>query len=351
MAELKMKNLRLLVFRPLYEQLMQELVLRRCVEFSAIGEEELEADKRELLSAVPGNRAELEKQLEDMEQALRLLEKYKGASKHVRPRKRELTERELLNDTGMNFALHKAEQLDALGKRLSEDEEKQNQLQTRLKQMEPWTHLDAPLGLGPVETVALLVGSVPLRQDVEKLQAELEALDERLELFPLKEDKKLRYIALLCMKEQRDEMLRHMKERGFVPAPEGRGTLSAARFITETGAELKDFEREIAHNKELIAHESIHYEALMLAADRLRVKLDIARAEETFLSTERTMLMAGRFPAGLERELAELFDALGCAYEISEPAEAKKGFLGIGAEKPRPFSPLGVRAVYHKLGG
>lgn len=356
MADLKMKKLRLLVLRARRDELLHELIRLGCVEFSRIDGKIKGSELEPLLKPEDRSREALEEKLKELEQAITLLEKHSSAAVRRRMKKLEQEDSVLLDDTGLGLALRTSQRLLELEERLGFLETEQKRLQALVEQLQPWLGLDVPLSLGSSENCSLLVGHLPLNIDPEKLEAELTELDERCELFSIKEDKKLRYAALLCMREQAEAMESRLKAKGFVRAPATDGPGTAIQCSSEAKEKLQQYAREEKHARELIAQDVIHWEELRLAAERMNVKTALAGAEECFYGTESCLLMEGWLPEGREAELSAVFERLGCAYDISQPLPEDKAEMPVRIDdgkwhfgKKRPFRPLEIKTKYYRL--
>ena len=319
MAVLKMKKLRLLLLRSKREELLKELVCRGCVELSPMDASIKGTELEGLLKPEASALEELKASHEKLLAAIGLLDRQSPAVKRLRLRRQALEEHVLLDDTGLNFALRKAGEVLALNERISFARSEQGRVTELVKQLQPWMDVEVPLNAENLESCAVLMGTVPAGRGIDELSNELEHIDEKSELFLIKEDKKLNYIGLVCMRSRLDEMRACLEKRGFVPAPRTDGPGSAMHCAGEAKARIQELAREEEHCKKLLSEELIHREGLRLAADRVSVKLAMAEAAALFHGTESTVVMEGWFPGEREAELLALFEKLGCAYEISEP--------------------------------
>ncbi|MBQ9733900.1 MAG: hypothetical protein IJV74_06675 [Clostridia bacterium] len=366
MAVAKMKKLRLLVHRSKLDELLRELICLGCVELRATQDSVramgLEAELRPYSSELAGF---LEKQ-EKLQRAIALLEGHAPAVRRLHLKRSVPEAHVLLDDTGLNFALKKAGDALALGDKLAFAATEQQRLKKLTEELKPWLELDVPLHLSETESCGIILGRLPAA-GVEKLRAELEHIDEKSELFVIKEDKKLDYIGLLCMKERGEEMRAALGQKGFLPAPGTDTPGNAQQCSSDAAARLQEHAREEEHVKKLLAEESIHLEALKLAYDRVGVKIALAQAEEKLCETQCSLFMEAWLPENREAELAELFDAYGCAYDFAEPTAEEKADvplmpesgdkaksaapskLKLGFRRGRVFSPLEIRTKYYKL--
>ena len=361
MAVLKMKKLRLIMLRKKRDELLFELICRGCVELikpDVSGLEALEAEQ----SRVP----ELEQKLEQLSRAIALLERHSPAIKRLNLGRTVPEAHVLLDDTGLSFALKKAGDVLRLNEQMHFARFEQRRLKLLVEELKDWQGIEAPLHLSETESCKVLIGSLPLAVSAEKLSEELEHIDEKSELFIIKEDKKLKYMGLLCMKERSEEMAAVLKAKGFVPAPRTDSPGSAMQCSSDSLSRIQEHSREEEHVKKLLSEETIHLEALYLAYDRVNVKLALARAEEKMYGTEQALLVAGWLPEKHEAQLCELFDAYGCAYDIAEPTAEEKAevprlteradekrdstrAVKAGFRRGRVFEPLVIKTKYYKL--
>ena len=367
MAVLKMKKLRLIMHRKKSEELLRELISKACVEIIPAEGSVKAAELESLMHPQRSELRELQAKQEKLERAITLLEAQAPAVKRIRLRRAALEEHVLLDDTGLGFALKKAGEALELRERLAFVRTEQQRLKKLTEDLKLWLDVDALLHLGETESCRIILGTLPLSVKADKLQEELEHIDEKAELFVIKEDKKLKYIGLLCMKERADEMRALLGQKGFAPAPATDTQGNAVQCSSDAAQRIQELAREEEHVKKLLAEESIHLENLQLAADRVSVKLVLAAAEEKFYATEWALYAEGWLPEKREAELTEIFERYGCAYDILEPTEEEKSevpvlldggneqkrdrlsSIKLGLRKGRAFEPMKISTKYNKL--
>ena len=367
MAVLKMKKLRLIMHRTRRDDILRELITRGCVELIPAEKSIKAAQLESVIYPQHSELSGLQAKHEKLERAIALLENQAPAVKRIRLRRQALEEHVLLDDTGLGFALKKAGEALELRERLAFVRTEQLRLKKLTEDLKLWLDVDVLLHLTETECCRILLGSLPLAAQVEKLREELEHIDEKAELFVIKEDKKLKYMGLLCMKERSEEMRALLEQKGFVPAPVTDTQGNATQCTSDASARMQELAREEEHSKKLLAEESIHLETLQLAADRVSVKLVLAAAEEKLYGTECALYAEGWLPEKQENELAQIFESYGCAYDISEPTEEEKADMPIlleggdeqkrdmlraiklGKRRGRAFEPMKISTKYNKL--
>lgn len=321
MAIVKMKKLRLLAVRDSKEELLKELVRHGCVQFTEL-EPKLEGTEAEQLVRPESSELNtLKTRHASLVHAIELLDRYAPKKTKMLSAKPELEDRVLIDDTGLAGALKTAEMLEgyeARIKRISAEESRQRAV---IESLQPWLDLDLPLNFEGTERCQVLTGSLPARIPVEEAEAALAAVDEESELFTIREEKKTRYVLLVCMRGQLAAMQDALRPFGFTPSAVGGMSGTARQCQLEAEQTLKELAAEKENCVHYITDDAVHRDELKLAADRVNVKIAMAEAEERLCGTESVLVMEGWIPAEREQELAEVFERFGCAWETLDPTE------------------------------
>lgn len=321
MAILKMKKLRLMAVRSRKEALLKELIRFGCVEFSEL---EGEFDGSELEGSVKRESADiasLKSQHSTLNHAISLLDSYAPKKSKLLSAKPELDEAELLDDTGLTGALKVAESiegLDARVKRISAEESRQRSI---IESLQPWFPLEMPLNMDGTERCGILLGTVPVKVETSRVQEAMWQIDEESDVFLINEDKRVRYIAAIFLREQMPQMQDCLRGFGFTAASLGAMEGSARECALRANEQLRELAEEKQSCAEGIAAEAVRRDELKLAADRVSVKIALAEAEDKLYGTETTVVMEGWIPEEREEELEQVFERFGCAWETVEPTE------------------------------
>ena len=321
MAILKMKKLRLVAVRSTKDALLKELIRHGCVEFSELESVLADAGLEGTLRRESGDVASLKSKHSTLTHAIALLDSYAPKKGKFLSAKPELDEAELLNDTGLSAALKLAEAIegnDARIKRISAEESRQRSI---IESLKPWLPLEMPLSMDGTERCSVLLGTLPFKTDAAAVNAALQEIDEESELFQINEDKSLRYVVAVCMRERAAEMQDCLRKFGFTPSSLGAMNGSASECMLEANKLLKELADDKKACTERIVEEAPRRDELKLSADRVAVKIALAEAEDRLYGTETTVIMEGWIPEEREKELAEVFESFGCAWETVVPTE------------------------------
>ena len=321
MAIVKMKKLRLLAVRDSKEELLRELTLHGCVEFSEV-EAALEGtDASSLVRRESSELSALKTQHQSLVHAVALLDQYAPKKTKLLSAKPELEPLVLVNDTGLAGALKIAETLEGYDARIKRIGAEESRLRSVIESLQPWLTLDLPLNFEGTGRCSVLTGSIPARFPKEAVSAAIEAVDEESEIFTIHEEKKNRYVLLVCMREALPAMQDALRPFGFTPSALGgmNGTARECRLNAEQT--LKELAAEKENCARYIVDDAVHRDELKLAADRVNVKIAMAEAEEKLCGTDSVLVMEGWMPADREQELSQVFERLGCAWETLDPTE------------------------------
>lgn len=321
MAIMKMKKLRLMAVRSRKDELLRELIRHGCVEFSELESQIQGSDVEGVLSRESSDAATLKSQLTSLNHAIALLDTYAPKKAKLLAAKPELEDLAFLDDTGLSGALKFAgaiEGYDACIKRISAEESRQRSI---IDSLQPWLGLDLPLNTEGTERCGVLMGTIPVKQELAAVQAALSEVDEESELFQVNEDKRDRYVLLVAMKETIPAMQECLRGFGYSASALSGMKGTARECLSAANEALKELASEKEACAQSIVAEAVRRDELKLAADRVSTKIALAEADEKLYGTESTVVMEGWIPEEKEQELIQVFDNFGCAYETLTPTQ------------------------------
>ena len=316
-----MKKLRLLAVRDQKEELLKELIRHGCVEFSELQGELQGTELEGLLHPENSEAAALRARHQTLVHAIELLDHYAPKKSKLLSAKPELEPRVLLDDTGLTGALKTAEAIEGYDARIKRIAAEESRERSTIESLRPWQELDLPLNYEGTERCGVVLGTIPARMDLSEINAALDAVDEESELFTVREEKKERFVLLVCMKEKLAAMQDALRPFGFTPSSVTGMTGTARECLLNAEQTLKELAAEKENCIRYIVDDAVHRDELKLAADRVSVKISLAEAEDRLCSTDSVLVMEGWFPAEREKELEEVFDRFGCAWEALDPTE------------------------------
>lgn len=321
MAILKMKRLRLVSVRSRKDELLRELQKHGCVEFSEIGDEIQGSEVESILSREESKVMAVRAKHNTLTNAISLLNKYAPAKSKLLSATPEVDAEELLSESGLNAALTVAERIadaDDKIKRLSAEESRQRGI---IESLEPWLNLELSLDTEGTERTSIIMGSIPAKAKLSDVESALSEASEEAELFTVSKDKNQNYVLVVCIKEALTAVQECLRGFNFNAVSFSGMQGSARECILRANEALKELAGEKAACAEQIRSETVHREALKMAADRMSTLTALAEAEDKLYGTETVVMMEGWVPEEKEKEVAEIFDSYDCAWETREPRE------------------------------
>lgn len=316
-----MKKLRLAAVRSNKEALLKELIRYGCVEFSEIEGELSESEAGKLFKREDTAYMSLKSDHATLTAAIKLLDRFVPVKGKLLTAPPEVEDTVLLDNSGVAAALKIALSIvenDDRIKRISAEESRQRAL---IESLLPWQEFDMPLDVTGTERSAVLLGCIPVKQNVDALNDALLNDCEEAEAFVVSSDKVSRFIVVVCIKEALAGVNEVLRRFGFVPSAVTGLNGTARKCISDANMRLHELEKEKADCEEAIKAESVHRDDLKLAADRISTKLALAQAEGKLFGSESVVIMEGWMPAECESKLIPIFDKYDCAWESSDPEE------------------------------
>ncbi|MBR0160437.1 MAG: V-type ATP synthase subunit I [Oscillospiraceae bacterium] len=314
MAIVKMKKLRMMAVRSDVKVLLRNLERLGCVEFSELDDSLLEEGLIRENSDVIGYRNELS----TLQNAIALLDRYAPEKKPLLSAKPEAELESLMDDTVLPGALDQAKVINGLEEKIKRLSAEENRLNGLLESLQPWMDVDLPLNMNGTERTNLLWGSLPGRIDLNELVSALERASDEAELIPVRSEKTVHYVLIVCIREMLHEVQDCLRPYGFT-----------AISFTEDGTafavseETKERLGVLANEKDAVKAQLVAQaparDSLKLAADVAESRITRAEAEGKLMGIRSTVIMQGWFPAEKEEELAQVFDRYGVAWETEDP--------------------------------
>ena len=321
MAILKMKRLRLMLVRSRKEELLRELAKLGCVEFSELEGELQESGLSDQVRRESSELMSLRGKQASLEHAVELLNQYAPAKGKLLAPKPELTDETLLDSTGIDAALAKAQELAGLDERVRRITAEESRLRGSIESLQPWKSLDLPLEKDATERTVLLMGTLSSRIPLSQVQAALEEASDEAELFAVSEDKNAHYVLILAMREAVPAVQECLRGFGFTASAFSGLEGTAAECIAAAEKSLQELAGEKEAVRGQLADRAAYRDDLKLAADQVCTQVGLAEAEERLYGTDSIVVLEGWCPAEREEELARLFDRYDCAWDTRDPTE------------------------------
>jgi len=321
MAILEMKKLRLMAPRSQKEALLKELIQKGCVEFSEIENEIQGSDYEGIVSRESSALLTYRSQLNVLNSAIAILDKYAPAKKPLLSAKPEISGEDLLGCSTIESSLAVADQLIGTEERIKKVTAEESRVRSTIEALTPWLDMNLPIDTTETETCTITLGTIPVKTDLAAVSKAIEEVSEEADLFSVSDDKTMHYVVLVCIKSAQQGIMDCLRTFGF--------SASAIGGLKGTAAENKDKAQktleQLAEDKNLAVSEIIasaeERETLKISADAVSTEIARAEAEERLYGMKSVVVMQGWMPANKEEELAAIFDKYECAWESEVPQE------------------------------
>ena len=316
-----MKRLTLAVIRSQKEDILKELILHGCIQFSEIGGEVAESEMAELLRSESSELSSFRSARSSLSNALAILDRYVPVKSSLLSSKPELDAKSFLEETGTWGSVRFAETIEANDDRIRRISAEESRQRSVIESLEPWQSMNMPLNSEGSEYAGVLMGSFPLRINLQDVAAAIEEITDEAELYSVSDDKNAHYVFAVVLREKLQAVQDVLRSFGFTPSALGGMEGSARKCKAEAEQELRDLADEKEACRNAIIAEAVRRDDIKLAYDRMSAKISMAEAEEKLFGTESTVVMEGWLPEAREAEIEKVFERFDCAYETREPTE------------------------------
>ena len=314
---LKMKKLRLIAVRSQQEEILRELMLLGCVEIRQPPAEAME-NAGTVRKVGGGDLAQYRNDRTQLVNALAQLDKYAPAKKGLLTPLPEVSVEKLLDESALEQDLATAGKilnLDEQVRRVSSEESRER---ASLESLTPWKSLTLPLDVQGTESVAVLLGTLPLGATFEQAVEALGTVTDEAELYQVSEDTTTRYLELLVIREKENEAVTALRALGWSAANLGSLKGTAAENMGLCEKRLSELAEEKAGYEKTLAGFGSERAALQLGADTIATKIARAENGEKLLDTESAFYFEGWLTADDEERLAKVLSAYDCAWETED---------------------------------
>ena len=182
----------------------------------------------------------------------------------------------------------------------------------------PWREYDVPLSCSGTAMTELLLGSLPSgnASELSRLSDDFAA-----EIIFENDADGVRYVAVIVHREESAAVLRHLASLGFVKSPAAAYDGTADVLLAARKATLIELDEEadrLSADADELAKSLSEVE---MYSDTERTELTYTDAVSRMAETESTRYLSGWVPAEAEAEVIAELEAVGCAYELSDPTE------------------------------
>ena len=314
-----MKKLRLIAVQSQKKALLEDLLKLGCVE---ITEPVIEAEEmlRSLRDKGDEGSMEMRSRQTKILNALKVLDQYAPRKRGLLTPKPEEDRERFLDQAELTKALDAADHILRLDGEIRALTARESRERATLESLQPWAAMDLPLECKGTKTCDLLLGAVPVAVTVMEVEGVLSALKADATEIPYS-DKSDRYLAVLYLREEREEVLAALREVNFSQISLGNLTGTARDNIAQCEATLRELANEKQKITESLKAEGDKRDLLELGSDAAGTSVSLCEAAEKLRNTQSVALLQGWVPAEKQKELESLFERYDCAWELTDPAE------------------------------
>ena len=337
----KMKALSLLAPKSDVKKLLRALQHLGCVELSEI--------EGEGFTSVDLGSHSYRPFAKETEQALAALDHYAPAKSGFLTPKREMEEKLFWDKTRWRDGINHARNINAIAQTIEAMSAKEAQLVTQSMSLTPWLSYSLPLEKTGTEQVRLILGTLPIKQDLSAVADTLTAAAPMSELYPISADKDAHYVAVLVHRSEEAAALEALHSCTF--------TSPVWKDLVGTAAENKQaFDREVEQIRTLREEKKQELTALAAHREELQLLIDVmnqylGREEAADKLRERGSVVAlkGWLPEEREEDFKALMDISDCAWELREPTEEEYENVPVSLKSNRVTDALNMVTEMYSL--
>jgi len=211
-----------------------------------------------------------------------------------------------------------------LNNQLNELSTEENKIIANIISLKPWVSYDIPVELSETKYTSIFIGVVPNVVNVENLKAQLEEKTNRCFVNLVGSDKDQDYIAIVCMKNEKEDVYDILKQYGFntVVFKDLNGT--AAQNIVEYEKKIKEISKQRTSFEDEISKLVNYQYNIQLFYDYLTIERDKCKVRSNMLKTQKTFYINGWIPEKSKEKVENVLKQYECWYEIHEAEDGEQ---------------------------
>lgn len=324
MSIVKMKRLSVIGLDTAKEQFVSKLMDLGALEVTDEDPQEgAEAEAVQLPGENPAA-AELDQHISDAETAIEALKEHSPVKSPLFFTRREIKQNDFQSvlqrktefTEEMNGVLELKEQIRRLN-------EQRNRKQSELSSITPWKPYSLPLNFTQTRCTDFTLGIVPVNITLEELQKTAAEKSETAVLEKVNEDKEFRYLLLITLKQETEEVEDALKQRGFTVAAFPEFSENAESSMIQLHNEIAEISSEIEKTGSRIAERYGQKKDLECLHDQLVMERDREVMKGRLLNTRRTFRLTGWIPEECMNAAEKMLDSCECYYKFEDPQEGE----------------------------
>lgn len=298
------------------DAIIRKLMSLRCV---SVQNTEL-GDGQYALTRVSADtqRGEVERKLARINDAILPLTKRSHRKKGIFPELRPVDLDRFRSDGRMERAWQTVDETCGIVTRLAENAAEQSKTELSKESLIPWLAYDENLNTGATETTSVLLGTLPILSDPAELT---QALGENsAEIETVSTDKTVRYVSVICLASEEEEVTRVLTEYGFLRVTfRGVGTTAELAY-EQASARAGELSAELVRLESRLTELAEQLDEIETLYDLERTTLESLRQRQKLAMTESCTVLSGWVPEEMAERVAGALDKFDCAYDMTDPS-------------------------------
>lgn len=259
--------------------------------------------------------------LREISDAIDIAKRRSGIKRGMFSKRPEAPVKTIFSSEFINETLAIARKINSKEEELSAKNDKRVRLEALEKSLQPWEALNVPLDTTQGKCFSTMLLTLPSSVSLESVKETLSETSEYAELLEVSKDSELWYMLLITHAADADKAFSALKLLGAVNV-KFRGVSKTAKEMREDAlSEISEIRKEVKTLEKEITVTDEEFDRLLVAQDAISTHLSCEVETEKGLSTAHAFYIEGWFPKREEKNLSELLEKNGCAYEFSDPTD------------------------------
>ena len=268
---------------------------------------------------------EFDAKIAEVSSALEALNKYDTGKKPLFKVRKPLNENEF-NDrlSKKEFIESKCEEVNNTYKELTRLKNEETKINTAIIALNPWVNYELSLDMNGTKYTSIFIGTMPVTISYDQVCAIVEEKSKMAEVYKVASDADQSYLSVVCLRDDKDQVLDALRLNGFNPITFNDTTGKASENIKELEKEIAQVREDISEKEQELSKLNSVKEELELLHDDYIIARDKAKILSSIVKTKSVFYFDGWLPTVKEEEVKKALDENGAYYEITEPEKGEE---------------------------
>ena len=296
--------------------LVDTLVRLKCVEIETHPVSDEENDSWGLLS-LEEERSALEKEIADIDQALRIIAPYSERKKSLFRHPASVDKKSFVQNGLEQKTREHVKRILELQKLLDSARAEQTLLTNTNHTLEPWANYSFKLNFSGTKNTVVILGTVPAMVNYPGLKKDLMDVPAYVETVSL--DRSARYCVFYCCKEDEESLLERLVSVGFIRASFAEADTFPRTALQNNQTQLVKLDAGCIKCEDKIRSEATKQDAIETLRDIVNGRLTIVNQKSLLQEDGSCVMLSGWVPNLAEAKVISELEKMSCAYETNDP--------------------------------